>query len=95
MNIINETFSKTLLDICNECIPKVTFTVRPNDKPWMTNDIRRLLRQRGRLHSKTKIKNKNNEIHWHNYRTKRNEVVDEIRKADQLSEDKLPPNGTK
>ena len=61
MNIVNETFSKTLLNISNECLPKVTLTVRPNDKPWMTNDIRRLMRQRERLYSKAKIKS--NEIH--------------------------------
>lgn len=79
MNIINETFTKTLLDICSKCIPKITLSVRPNDKPWMTNNIRRLMRQRDRLH--TKAKNKNNETQWYNYRSKRNEVIDEIRKA--------------
>lgn len=99
MNIINETFTKNLLDICNECIPKVTLTVRPNDKPWMTNEIRRIMRQRDRLY--TKAKSKNNETQWHNYRLKRNEVIDEIRKAkkkyfqslqDQLACENLSPN---
>ena len=60
-------------------IPKITFTHRPNDKPWMNNNIHRHMRQRDRLY--LKAKNKNTALYWTNYKNKRNEVVQIIRDA--------------
>lgn len=79
INIINEKFTDTIMDTCNQYIPKISYTIRPNDKPWMNNIIRKLIRQRDRLY--TKAKTKNTELHWQNYKSKRNKVVDEIRNA--------------
>ena len=76
MNIINEKFNDILTETAEQCIPKVTFTCRPNDKPWMDNIIRKSMRQRDRLYHKAK--NKNTETHWLNYRNKRNQVVQMI-----------------
>ena len=60
-------------------IPKISFTHRPNDKPWMNNNIRRHMRQRDRLY--LKAKHKNTALYWTNYKIKRNEVVQIIRDA--------------
>ena len=79
LNIINEKFNDILIEIAEQCIPKVTFTCRPNDKPWMSNIIRKSMRQRDRLYHKAK--NKNTDFHWQNYRNKRNQVVQMVRDA--------------
>ena len=70
---INEIFSNVLMELAEQSIPKVSFTYRPNDKPWMNTSIRRNMRQRDRLY--LKAKNKNTEQNWSNYKNKRNEVV--------------------
>ena len=54
MNIINEKFNDILTETAEQFIPKVTFTCRPNDKPWMDNIIRKTMRQRDRLYHKAK-----------------------------------------
>ena len=79
INLINETFSNKIMELADQSIPKVNFTYRPNDKPWMNSNIRRTMRQRDRLY--LKAKNKNTELSWSNYRNKRNEVVEMIRNA--------------
>ena len=67
------------MELADQSIPKVNFTYRPNDKPWMNSNIRRTMRQRDRLY--LKAKNKNTELSWSNYRNKRNVVVEMIRNA--------------
>lgn len=79
INFINEQFNEILLNTANRHIPKVTFTVRPNDKPWMSNNLRKNMRQRNRLYQKAKISNSS--LHWHKYKQKRNEVVELVRQA--------------
>ena len=79
INLINETFSNKIMELADQSIPKVNFTYRPNNKPWMNSNIRRTMRQRDRLY--LKAKNKNTELSWSNYRNKRNEVVEMIRNA--------------
>ena len=97
MNLINEKFNDILISTAEEFIPKVTFTVRPNDKPWMDGVIRKNMRQRDRLYHKAK--NKKTEHHWQRYRDKRNEVIQMIRDAkksymqklqDKLADPNLP-----
>ena len=79
-------------------IPKITFIVRPNDKPWMSNAIKNQMRKRDRLYHKAK--SSKSPTHWQNYKNKRNEVVDLIRSAkseymkklqSSLNDPKLPP----
>ena len=48
-------FVNTLMNTCKNYIPNKYIIVRPRDKPWMTGNIRRLLRCRDRLY-KLKIK---------------------------------------
>ena len=76
---INEIFSNVIMELAEQSIPKVSFTYRPNDKPWMNTNIRRTMRQRDRLY--LKAKNKSTEQNWSKYKSKRNEVVQLIRDA--------------
>lgn len=79
MNIITDKFEEILNKTAENYIPKITFTVRPNDKPWMTNTIRKNMRQRDRLYHKAK--SSKSMTHWQNYKNKRNEVVNLVRLA--------------
>ena len=88
MNIIYEKFNDILTETAEQFIPEVTFTCRPNDKPWMDNIIRKTMRQGDRLYHKAK--NKNTETHWLNYKNKRNQVVQLIRDAKKSYMSKLP-----
>ena len=78
-NLINETISNIIMETAELSSPKISFTHRPNDKPWMNNNIRRHMRQRDRLY--LKAKHKNTALYWTNYKIKRNEVVQIIRDA--------------
>ena len=79
INEITQTFEEILMKASNDYVPKVTFTVRPNDKPWMNSEIRKEIRKRDRLYHKAKISK--SQIHWQNFKNKRNEVIDLIRSA--------------
>lgn len=79
MNQITNSFEEILIKSAEEHIPKVTYTVRPNDKPWMTSSIRKQMRKRDRLYHKAN--SSKSPTHWQNYKNKRNEVVDIVRSA--------------
>ena len=71
-------FTKVFIDSAQECIPVKTFRVRTDDAPWMTNEIRLLIKQRGKMHKKAKRSNLKAE--WDNFRTFRNNVISKVRK---------------
>lgn len=72
-------FSDIISEHAGSTIPNKTVTIRQTDKPWMRNDIRRLIRKRKRLH---KIAKKSNSPqHWTDIRQIRNICVTEIRNA--------------
>ena len=79
IDYINEKFNNTLLAAANDCIPKVTFTRRPSDKPWMNNEIRSQMRQRNRLYYKAK--NSQSEDHFRKFKDNRNQVTTLIHEA--------------
>ena len=79
MNQITNTFEEILSKSAEEHIPKATFTVRPNDKPWMTSVIRKHMRSRDRLYYKANTTK--SPTHWQAYKNKRNEVVNLVRSA--------------
>ncbi|XP_021350920.1 uncharacterized protein LOC110462782 [Mizuhopecten yessoensis] len=78
-NEFNNILCDTIKHLINESIPTKYVTIRPNDKKWMTNDIRLHIRQRNRAHRKAK--SSNSAFHWENYRKKRNETISRIRDA--------------
>ena len=46
-----DLFTNTFLDFVKMCIPSRKVTIRPNDKPWFNNEIRKFCRKRDRLKS--------------------------------------------
>ena len=52
VDIACELFPSKLMEIAHLCIATNTVTIRPNDKIWMTSEIRRELRVRDRLRKK-------------------------------------------
>ena len=65
-------FTKTFLELARECIPTKTITVRYNDKPWFTSEMRKEIRIRDRL-LKVILKNHRNSYIC-KYKTQRNRV---------------------
>ena len=60
-------FTKVFIDSAQECMPDKTVRVRTDDAPWMTNEIRFLIKQRGKMHKKAKRSNL--KADWENFRT--------------------------
>lgn len=44
-----ENFTHTFLNLVNTCIPSRKVLIRPDDKPWFNNEIRKFCRKRDRL----------------------------------------------
>ena len=60
VNDVNEAcqkFTEKLLSTAKGCIPNKVVTVRPSDKPWFSNELRRLLRKKNRAHKNAKRTN--------------------------------------
>ena len=75
MNEFMDIFQK----VCEFCVPHYEVTIRPNSKPYITTEIKRLIRRRDRLYKIFKLKN--TEITRNNYKHTRNEVVYKIRQS--------------
>ena len=65
-------FTETYLDMARQCIPSKSITIRPNDKPWMTSELRKNLRIRDRLHKKSRKTKLQADIN--KFKTQRNKV---------------------
>ena len=70
--------TKVFIDSAQECMPVKTVRVRTDDAPWMTNETRFLIKQRGKMHKKAKRSNL--KADWDNFRTFRNNVISKVRK---------------
>ncbi|MES9881747.1 MAG: reverse transcriptase family protein [Sedimenticola sp.] len=81
------SLTSTILNAASESIPNKTALIRPTDKPWVTGHIRKLIRQRKRLYRKAK--RTNTITNWAKFRTKRNLVIAEIKKAKTKYNDDL------
>ena len=82
MEDVNEAsmqLTAELLRVSKACIPNKMVTVRPDDKPWFTNELRKLLRQKKRVHSQAKVIN-TPEL-WGKFRELRNTYCREIAKC--------------
>lgn len=84
---IEDNLTRTILNAASKSIPTKVITVRPGQIPWLYSSIKRLIRQRKRLHKRAKTLN--NESAWADFRKKRNEVVSALRKAKQDYLDKI------
>ena len=64
-NVANK-ISSVIMETASSSIPHKNVTIRPNDPPWMHNEICHLIRQRRRLHRKAK--NDNTTEAWAKFR---------------------------
>ena len=64
---------------CEACIPHYETTIRPDCKPYITSEIRRLIRHRDRLHKQYKINITDTSRNI--YKQSRNIVVSKIRES--------------
>ena len=70
-----------IINSATKTIPNKIITLRPNDPPWMHNNIRKSIRARKRLHFIAKTTN--SPYDWAKYRKIRNVCVNKIRNAKQ------------
>ena len=66
-------FETLFLNICKTHIPVKNITVRPKDKPWITNNLKRLFRKRGRAYNFFKKHQSDESLQ--NYRTIKQQVI--------------------
>ena len=85
-NVANK-ISSVIMETALSSIPHKNVKIRPNDSPWMHNEIRHLIRQRKRLHRKAKNVNSNEA--WAKFRKIRNKVVGKIRSAKSDYENRI------
>ena len=74
-------YTSAIKDGTNRTIPHKMVTIKLHEPPWITNLIKRKIRQRKRLYRKAKNSNSSN--HWSRFKRVRNEVIDLIRKSKQ------------
>ena len=65
-----EEFTSAILDAAHRTIPTKTVTVRQRDKPWVTADLKRVIRKRDRLFKRAKTNQ--TEYDWRRWREQRN-----------------------
>ena len=66
-----------IISLSRECISNKNIKVRPYEPPWLTNFLKRKIRQRKRAYKKAKRTRLEN--HWSKFKNLINEVVDLIR----------------
>lgn len=79
MDRIVDIISSNILDAAIKSIPNKFVTIRPLDPLWMHNEIRKLIRQRKRLHKQAKVTN--NASKWAKFRRLKNKITNKIRSA--------------
>ena len=81
---IARKLNTSILNAAEQSITNKIVTIRPTDSPWMHNEIRKLIRQRKRVHKQAK--RTNNDHKWAKYRRLRNKVIQKARTAKILYE---------
>ena len=79
INDIVSEITETILNVAEKNIPRKTVKIRSQDPPWMTSNIKKLIRRRKRFHKKAKIKDTTES--WERFRKARNECVNTIKLA--------------
>ena len=82
-----QKWKELYLNIINKYVETKVITVRPSEPPWMSPEVRRIIRRKNRAHKQAK--RTNSPIHWTTYRKWRNKAISECRKAKQYHKDKL------
>ena len=71
--------SEAIMSAAEQTIPNKIVMIRPNEHPWITCQIRKLIRKRKRTYSK--YKRTSNIFLWEKYKIIRNKIVLSIRKS--------------
>ena len=87
VDTVAQKLNKVIISAAEQSIPNKMVTIRPADQPWLHNEIRKLIRQRKRIHKRAK--QVNNEIIWSKFRKIRNKIVKKIRTAKLRHEHKI------
>ena len=82
-----ERITNHFKEISNECIPNKIVRVKPSNLPWLTANIKKLIRKRQRLFRKAR--RTNDPILWQRFRRLRNKITSMIRLSKQNHIDKL------
>ena len=78
VDIAAEHFSKKIMEIGKTCMPVKTVVVSEKDAPWMTIEIKKLIRKKLNIHTLAKLLD--SVWIWTLFRTTRNQLTDLIRK---------------
>ncbi|CAC5355799.1 unnamed protein product [Mytilus coruscus] len=73
------TITHIILDAADKCIPNKIITVRKDQPPWLTNEIKKKIRKKNRIHKIAK--RRNNSKDWNRFKKIRNEVTNLVRKS--------------
>ena len=79
--------SEAIISAANESIPNKIVTIRPEEHPWITCQIKRLIRKRKRAYKK--FKKTSNVFFLEKYKTIRNNIVSRIRNSKKEYFEKL------
>ena len=86
-----DVYAKKVTDhisqLASKYIPNKTIKVRRSDPPWLTNNIKKMMRKRKRLYDK--YKRSNNIVDFENFKQITNKDTNEIRKSKHIQADKL------
>ena len=87
IDIYAENVTEKITSLTDKHILNKTINFCKTDPPWLTTNIKKLLRKKKRLYDKQK--KSNNPTHWDAHKHFRNHVTSEIRKSKQYQIDKL------
>ena len=76
---MRESWTEKLLSVARAFISNKAVLIRPNDKPWYSNEFRLLKRKAKRWYSKAKSTNKNS--HWEKYKQLQSEYKSALDQA--------------
>ena len=79
INIYAKNVTEKISTLATQHIPNKTIKVRKSDPPWLTNEIKIMIRKRKRLYNKYKVTK--NIIDFENYKHFGNKVIKEVRKS--------------
>ena len=77
VDLAAELFSNTMMDISTTCMPVKSITVKSNDAPWITQEIKKLIKKKQNIHAFAKLLN--SVWSWNLFKETRNRLVDIIR----------------
>lgn len=74
IEIATSEFTEAIMNAAREAIPIRTVTVKQNDKPWVTSELKKHIRKRDRLFKIAK--RAQDSFHWNKWKEQRNYVTD-------------------